>query len=159
MAKTIKLADWKRLGTAVQAARIRAGHDDMAEWADRVGRSTRVLLGLERGESTGAATLRRIEDVLAWPVGHADRILSDERAETAPDRFTGDEATDAAEQMRQQLNPSLGRFTDHELLTEIQTRMLLMASRLHAAGDASLLFVTDPAGGYVVTSRPTGDTR
>jgi hypothetical protein len=54
-----------------------------------------------------------------------------------------------------QLNRDLLRFTDYELLTELHARMVLMASRLQAAGDDVLTFVVDSEGDHVITSRPT----
>jgi hypothetical protein len=48
--------DWKALGRAVYSARVKAGYRDTARWAATLGRSTRVVLGLERGEPTGRRT-------------------------------------------------------------------------------------------------------
>lgn len=73
--------------------------------------------------------------------------------------FDHDEADAAAASAREQLNPALGRFTDHELTTEVEMRMLLMAARLHAAGDPALVFIPDADGTQIVTSRPAGDLR
>lgn len=68
-------ADWARLGQAVYEARKEAGLGKTAEWAEKVGRSSRTLLGLERGEVTGTPTLEDVEDALAWPRGGAYRVL------------------------------------------------------------------------------------
>lgn len=68
-------ADWRRLGQEIAQARLAAGHRDTAAWADKVGRSTRVLLGLERGERQGRKTLEAVELALEWPAGKAHRIL------------------------------------------------------------------------------------
>jgi hypothetical protein len=56
--------DWIRLGRAVKDARKRAGYRDMKIWAGKVGRSTRMLQGLERGEPVGGGTLELVEDAL-----------------------------------------------------------------------------------------------
>ncbi len=72
------MEDWAALGRAVYRARARAGYRDTARWAARIGRSTRVALGLERGEPTGPRTLMLIEDALGWPAGWTSKILSGE---------------------------------------------------------------------------------
>ncbi|MFC0623693.1 hypothetical protein [Kribbella deserti] len=59
---------WQRLGRLVRAARVKAGYAESREWAARVGRSTRMLLGLERGEPVGDATLARVAESLGWPI-------------------------------------------------------------------------------------------
>lgn len=69
-------ADWGRLGQAVAEARSEAGFSKTNDWAAAVGRSSRILLGLERGEPTGTGTLELIEDALGWPRGGAFRILT-----------------------------------------------------------------------------------
>lgn len=68
--------DWKRLGELVREARMQAGHRSTERWAHLVGRSTRVVQGLERGERQGNGTLQRIEAALDWPAGTAHRILA-----------------------------------------------------------------------------------
>lgn len=70
------LAAWQRLGRAVKEARKEAGYADMKAWALKVERTSRTLLGLERGEPTGDATLERIEAELDWPKGRVQAILS-----------------------------------------------------------------------------------
>lgn len=56
--------NWKRLGRWVYDNRVRAGYTDTKEWADEVGRSTRQLLGLERGEQVGAGTIESVARAL-----------------------------------------------------------------------------------------------
>jgi hypothetical protein len=71
--------DWKRLGEAVRLARRRHPSGefvDMKRWARRVGRSSRLLQGLERGEPVGADTRERIEAVLGWPKDRCAEILA-----------------------------------------------------------------------------------
>jgi hypothetical protein len=58
---------WARAGQTVRRARERHGYSDTKEWADAVGRSSRQLLGFERGEPVGDQTIGRIESVLDWP--------------------------------------------------------------------------------------------
>jgi hypothetical protein len=66
---------WTQLGRAVWSARRRAGHVKTQDWADRVGRSSRMLLGLERGEPVGRETLALIEGALGWADGRCYEIL------------------------------------------------------------------------------------
>lgn len=75
MVKKYARDDWQRLGHLVQAARLAEGWDTQ-EWSEIVGRSDRVLLGLERGEPVGQRTLRLIEDALGWDAGEASRALA-----------------------------------------------------------------------------------
>ena len=69
-------SDWQRLGDAVGYARRADGFTDTQQWCEIVGRSDRMLLGLERGEPVGKGTLRLIEDALDWPAGQTTRILA-----------------------------------------------------------------------------------
>ena len=70
------LSAWRYLGGQVKTARKQAGYRDIKEWAEVVGRSTRVLLGLERGEKVGDDTLERIETALGWELGHCEVMLT-----------------------------------------------------------------------------------
>jgi hypothetical protein len=130
-----KRSDWKRLGTAIQSARVRAGWEDMSDWVDAVGRTSRVLLGLERGESTGAVTLRRIEELLKWRPGYADEILANESADLAPN------VTRALE--RGTHPPAAARdldeFTTEELLHEVNLRYSSLALELHNLSDRPVM--------------------
>lgn len=76
---------WEELGRAVLAARMRSGYADTRKWADTVGRSSRMLLGLERGEHVGPKTLTKVEDTLGWPVGWSHRILTGEVVGAPPE--------------------------------------------------------------------------
>lgn len=69
--------DWRRLGRRVYQARIRAGYSDTQQWATAVGRSTRMLLGLERGEAVGNGTLDLVAATLEWPDELPYTILDD----------------------------------------------------------------------------------
>lgn len=72
------MSNWEALGRAVLSARDRAGYSDTRRWAELVGRSSRMLLGLERGEHVGPKTLAKVEAALGWPVGWTHRILAGE---------------------------------------------------------------------------------
>jgi hypothetical protein len=119
---------------AVQSARIRGGWTEIGDWADAVGRSTRILLGLERGETTGSATLRRIEDLLKWRPGYAGEILADEHADLAPN------VTRALERGTGPPRPArdLDEFTTEELLDEVNLRYSSLALELHNLGHPTM---------------------
>lgn len=93
------------------AARLQGGYDDTALWAKAVERSSRVLLGLERGEPTGRKTLSKIETVLGWPVGWSHRILAGEVVGPPPE--TGGYVTDATDRRPSQAsNEDIMRMID-----------------------------------------------
>jgi hypothetical protein len=64
-------------------------------------------------------------------------------------------ARSAEEFIASLLNPDLARFTDAELLAEVQGRMLYMASRLQATGEAALEWTLDAEGLLEMVSRST----
>lgn len=66
---------WQRLGKLVRRQRKRVGFENSNDWAAAVGRSSRVLLGLERGEKTGEDTLGRVEQLLGWAEDSCQRVL------------------------------------------------------------------------------------
>lgn len=126
------VADWKRLGLAVQGARMRQPDlRDMNEWASVVGRSPRLLQGLERGERVGAPTLRLIEEILKWRTGYAEVILSDPSADTSPDRPRA--AAGNSDPLPVEARP-LDEFTTDELLEEVNSRYNEIAYELHRRG-------------------------
>jgi hypothetical protein len=112
-----------------------------------------VAARLERGWSKEEAarhagissiTWKRAEDAL--PVQDVkrraiERTLSIETDEDNREMLNGVSAS-AAEIAADDLNPDLADFTDQELLTEIQGRVLLLASRLQTVSGAELLKVT-----------------
>lgn len=70
--------------------------------------------------------------------------------------ITAEDAKAVREALTGMLDPRLGGFTDAELLQEIQTRMLFMAARLHAAGDTALDWALDQEGLLEMVSRTGG---
>lgn len=67
---------WVRLGrTVYRARRSIPSYQRTEDWADAVGRSSRVVLGLERGEKVGKDTLMRVEELLGWDADETFRIL------------------------------------------------------------------------------------
>ena len=78
-------SDWQRLGRAVYTARMkRAAYRDINNWCDAVGRTSRTLYGLERGEPVGPKTITSIEAALGWPEDFAYTVLSNPRAPLWP---------------------------------------------------------------------------
>lgn len=65
----------KQLGRVVNRARMAAGFADTEKWAERIQRSTRVALGVERGEAAGRKTYAAIEEALGWHPGACYEIL------------------------------------------------------------------------------------
>lgn len=114
--------DWVRLGRAVYSARSRSGYGDMTIWADRVGRSTRMLLGLERGERVGRGTLEAIEAALEWPTGHSHAVLSGAVVTAFPVSAAGPSA-------------ELAALTDDQLIAELSARL---ASRTRRGTDGTV---------------------
>lgn len=93
------------LGTKVRQARRAAGFANTAKWADRVGRSDRVLLGLERGEAVGADTYAAVADALGWPLERIYSLLDQEDAQV------------------RSASPTLTTVSDEELAAEVLRRM------------------------------------
>jgi transcriptional regulator with XRE-family HTH domain len=77
--------DWSRLGREVRRARKAAGFTDTIKWAQAVGRSSRVVLGLERGEPTGDETLELVSLALGKDVDWCRRVLDREDASARPE--------------------------------------------------------------------------
>lgn len=67
--------NWKVLGRWVQTCRLARGHSDMDTWAQMVGRSTRQLQGLERGERVGPKTLENVAKALGVEVATIYEVL------------------------------------------------------------------------------------
>lgn len=153
MATKYTRGDWKRLGTAVLAARLRRkdlGLDNTGEWADAIGRSSRVALGLERGEPAGPKTLRVIEEVLHWPTGYCDVILSDPNADPEPDA-----ARPLAESLEYHPEPRpLDEYTTVELLTEIENRFVDMALELNNLGHPAVTTRSEGHGTIIEAMSP-----
>jgi transcriptional regulator with XRE-family HTH domain len=64
----------------------------------------------------------------------------------------------AAEMVQHQLHPGLRRFTDAELIREMQTRTLFYAARLTALGEGALRWsVADDGGDELVSAPPNGE--
>ena len=59
---------WKALGKLIHDERLKKGLSRMDVFARAVGRSTRTLQGLERGEPVSESTLECVADVLEIPV-------------------------------------------------------------------------------------------
>jgi hypothetical protein len=77
--------DWSRLGREVRRARKGTGFADTTKWAQAVGRSSRVVLGLERGEPTGEETLELVSLALDKDADWCRRILDRENSAVRPE--------------------------------------------------------------------------
>lgn len=88
--------DRKRLGRFIGRARRAAGYTDTEKWASLIKRSTRVALGLERGESAGRKTYEAVETVLGWNPGACYEILEGVEPERAIDPTVGGPTQDAS---------------------------------------------------------------
>lgn len=73
--------DWARLGRIVRKERKAQGFRDTKKWADAVGRSSRVLLGLERGEPTGYETLELVSEALNKDSEWCQFVLDDRKGQ------------------------------------------------------------------------------
>lgn len=143
--KSYPVEHWKALGEWVSVARHQSDYSDMKKWAAAVGRSTRMLQGLERGETVGAKTIEAIAEVLGvanWSLfsildrGTAEEVeWSPTNVREARARYeseTGLEADDGE-------TTSLTYISDEDLLAELErrlsTRKLTRTERLIAQMD------------------------
>ena len=77
---------WAALGRLVYTTRSEL-YPDTKRWASVVGRSSRMLLGLERGEPVGRGTLTKVAKALGWPQQFIWDYLEDPTA-TPPQQHT-----------------------------------------------------------------------
>jgi transcriptional regulator with XRE-family HTH domain len=84
--------------------------------------------------------------------GRTDAALELERLVVFEQQPT--KAADAARIAREQLNPALARFSDRELLLEVEMRLLSSAAELQARGATTLTWRTDPEGRVALSSIP-----
>lgn len=120
---------WKALGDWVSRGRHQAGYSDTKKWAEAVGRSTRMLLGLERGEPVGAKTIEAISEVLGvsnWSIfeilerGQVDWFsATPAEIEDARARYEAETGLEADDGERS----SLAYVSDEDLLSEIARRL------------------------------------
>lgn len=109
---------WRLLGRLVFSARTRAGYTDTQRWSEAVGRSSRMVLGLERGEAVGKGTLDRVAAVLDWHPGVPYAVLSTGRAEVledAPPRSVGSVSAGNDDAPSQWLTRTRSDLTDEEM--------------------------------------------
>lgn len=157
--KTYPAAHWVELGEWIASARLQAGHSDTAKWAALVGRSTRITLGLERGEPAGAKTVEAVADALRVPnwllfsildTGESDVSWTEARIKQAQESYefeTGLEADGAGE-------PSLlGLLSDDELIAELARRL---ATRPLSRAELKMQQALAPKGGDGNADTDTG---
>jgi hypothetical protein len=70
-------SDWKRLGAAVTAERVRRGHHTLSGFARHTGLSRTTLDSVENARKTGysPSTLAALESALGWRMGSVERVL------------------------------------------------------------------------------------
>jgi hypothetical protein len=69
--------DWKRLGAAVTAERVRLGHRTLVGFARAAGLSKTTVDSIEsaRASSYAPSTLAALEHALGWQPGSVERVL------------------------------------------------------------------------------------
>lgn len=102
----------QRLGRLVRQTRRARGLGKTAEWAAKVGRSDRVLLGLERGEAVGADTYAAVADALGVRVDFVYGALDGVDVRLAD-----------YESIKSPTPPALTSVSDDELAAEVLRRM------------------------------------
>lgn len=138
----------KRSGLSARGAADRAGISE--------GRWRQIVNGFQSAGQGQVVKVAGPDDTIArmaWAVGVTPDELRAAKRERAAEVLEGllkpisaELAQSAEEFIGRILNPDLARFTDAQLLTEIQGRMLYMASRLQAAGEPSLEWSLDAEG-------------
>lgn len=114
------LAARKRLGAEVKRARKRAGYAKTIEWVEKVGRSDRILLDLERGGKVGDGTYAAVAEALDWPLDRIYAILADEPFEAARSGPT-----------------ELATVSNEELAAEVLRRLKRTGGEVGAEGEAA----------------------
>lgn len=71
------MSDWRRLGAAVTAQRVRRGYQTLPAFVRASGLSRTTLDSIENARKTAYSptTLATLEHVLGWRVGSVDRVL------------------------------------------------------------------------------------
>lgn len=125
--------NWERLGRWVYEARHQAGFSDTKVWAEAASRSSRMLLGLERGEPVGAGTLQAVADALgvaAW--GVFARLSDPDAVENLGDleahevqRLRDDYTAETGKEVEdfEILGLPLRQVSNEDLLAEVARRM------------------------------------
>jgi transcriptional regulator with XRE-family HTH domain len=122
---------------------------DIHQLADEV-RRRRLARGWSVEEAARRAginrvTYKRIEDALSVQDVKRRAVETVFDIGERPPQLTrgaGGHGGDVARLVAPDLNPDLTAFTDHELLRELEQRMLLLAGQLQEAAGADLLSVT-----------------
>lgn len=135
---------WRQFGKVVRTERKKAGFRDTTAWAAEVGRSTRMLLGLERGEPVGDETIERVAEALGWELSWAYQLLEtgskptvterNPRPEGEIDRRSVGELTEAGEAPLLSIDPEALRG-----LSDEQQAIVIREAQEHALRTARLL--------------------
>lgn len=130
---------WQRLGRWVHDTRLQAGLSDMDEWARVVGRSTRQLRGLERGEPVGPKTIELVAEALGVEAWYLFGVLAEDEVPSGVNLSSVQVA-----RMRRRYEdetglgvqpPAVGirQYDDRDLLDELARR--LGRARIQASGE------------------------
>jgi transcriptional regulator with XRE-family HTH domain len=137
--------NWKALGEWVADARAQSGLSDTKAWATAVGRSSRMLLGLERGEPVGPKTIEAVGQALGVEPWALFGILSDPSATSTGPGLSPSRVRDLKSAYERETglpvaaaSVGLQDYTNVELLREVGRRMDVRAAELSEASDRHL---------------------
>lgn len=135
----------KSLGRQIRNARKAAGLSDTKAWAAKVGRSDRMLLGLERGEAVGADTYAAVSAALPdWPLNRIYAVLEGREAPaslgSAPPALADVSAEELVAEVLRRIKTGGGRRGDESGATTegrgLGSRLDEVAERTQAEIDA-----------------------
>lgn len=145
---------WRRLGKLIRRQRTRL-RIDTDEWASLVGRTSRVLLGLERGEKTGEETLRRVEELLGWAEGSIESILAGGEPTLVPEQPTQGRPLSVVPTTMEQVPDEL---EDNEVLAAIRRDPALTpTAKAHFLNQYELLWKLSRHESYLLSHVAEGD--
>jgi hypothetical protein len=144
--------EWTRLAEAIKAQRRARGFAKRAPFARhiQIDDSTMAIIEGARPGTVSDEMMDFVAEQLGWTPATWRAILRGATRDLGDGRPT--DKSDVERALATQLNPKLRDFNDLDLLAEIQTRMLLMASRL---GPSVLEWRIDPDGLPELVSRVT----
>lgn len=145
--------NWKRLGEWLHDARMESPeYRDVEKFSKAIGRSSRQVRGLERGEQVGVGTLEAYAQGLGISSWYVFARLADPEtpggAHLDPRQVRALKEAYTAETGRstESVYPLLANITDDELLDEVRRRMTRRARDVRSSVEADELHDTpDPA--------------
>lgn len=130
--------NWKALGRWIYEARMQGPDDrDMDEWSKKVGRSTRALRGLERGEPVGPKTLELVADALGLEQWYLFGRLADPQAPSGVALRPRDVDRMKRVQAEDSVSPVLADISDHELVNELSRRLARATAEKEGGDDGT----------------------